>query len=175
MILECQVELAASGRPQRPAPLMVRLGQQTSASSEMATCLRGPASAAPQDITGAQIGGDNMSNRTELAELASEYWKLLHAFERCAAVAPESSKPRLAAQARYSGEKLTVILAKVGMRIVTFDGLHFEVNLPAIAVNAEDAVLDVPALIERTLEPAIVSDTSVIMTGKVFLAAPKKD
>jgi len=79
-----------------------------------------------------------MTNQAKFAELASEYWKLLQAFERCAALAPESAKPRLAAQARYSGERLKALLERDGMRIVTFDGVKFEVNLPAVAVNAED-------------------------------------
>jgi hypothetical protein len=38
-------------------------------------------------------------------------------------------------------------------------GLNFEVNLPAVAVNAEDVVSDRTLVIERTLEPAIVSDS----------------
>jgi hypothetical protein len=110
-----------------------------------------------------------MTNQAEFAELASEYWKLLQAFERCATLAPETAKPRLAAQARYSGERLKALLERDGMRIVTFDGLNFEVNLPAVAVNAEDVVSDRTLVIERTLEPAIVSDSAVIITGKVYL------
>lgn len=110
-----------------------------------------------------------MTDQAELAELASEYWKLLQAFERCAALAPDSAKPRLAAQARYSSEKLKVILERGEMRIVTFDGLQFEVNLPAVAVNADDIISDKTPIIERTLEPAIVSGSVVIITGKVYL------
>ena len=113
-----------------------------------------------------------MTNQAEFAALASEYWKLLQAFKRCAALAPESAKPRLAAQARYSGERLKGLLERNGMRVVSFDGLDFEVNLPAVAVNAEDVVSDRTLVIERTLEPAIVSDSAVIITGKVFLAEP---
>ncbi len=110
-----------------------------------------------------------MTNRAEFAELASEYWKLLQAFERCAMLAPESAKPRLAAQARYASERLKTLLERDGMRVVTFDGLNFEVNLPAVAVNAEDIASDRTPVIERTLEPAIVSKFTVIITGKVYL------
>lgn len=110
-----------------------------------------------------------MTDKAQFAELASEYWKLLQAFERCAALAPDSSKPRLAAQARYSNEKLKALLGREGMCVVSFDGLKFEVNLPAIAVNAQDVASNQTQIVERTLEPAIVSDTEVIITGKVYL------
>ena len=116
-----------------------------------------------------------MTNQAEFAELASEYWKLLQAFERCATLAPETAKPRLAAQARYSGERLKALLERDGMRIVTFDGLDFEVNLPAVAVNAEDVQPDQNYVVERTLEPAVVAGTSIIMTGKVFISLSKSE
>jgi hypothetical protein len=114
-------------------------------------------------------------SQKEIAELAAEYWKLLRAFERAAMLAPDSAKARLGAQARYSGERLTTILERVGMRAVSFDGVKFEVNLPASAVNAEDMNPESACLVERTLEPAIVTESAVILTGKVFLAESKAE
>jgi hypothetical protein len=109
-----------------------------------------------------------------MAELASEYWKLLQAFERSVALAPDPAKARLAAQARYSSERLTNLLERAGMRIVSFDGMKFEVNLPAIAVNAGDISSEQACVVERTLEPAVVTDNSVILTGKVFVVETSK-
>jgi hypothetical protein len=146
-----------------------------SVSSASAIFLLGRASAAQQNIASAQIDGGKMSEQLQLAQLTLEYWKLLHAFQRCIPSVPETSQARLAAQARYSGERLTAILSMAGLRLVTFDGLAFEVNLPAVAINAEDFSQSAPAFVERTLEPAVVSDSSVILTGKVFLASEKKD
>ena len=108
-----------------------------------------------------------------MADLACEYWKLLRAFERSAGAAPEDARTRLAAQARYAGEKLDSILRGEGLRLVAFDGQRFEVNLPAVAVNAEDFLGDQDTLVERTLEPAIVSDEGVLVMGKVFLASAR--
>jgi hypothetical protein len=108
-------------------------------------------------------------NQLSMAELASEYWKLLQAFERSVVMAPDPARARLGAQARYSSERLTILMERAGMRIVSFDGLKFEVNLPAIAVNAEDIPSGQACVVERTLEPAVVADNSVIMTGKVFV------
>src|SRR5438105_4712348 len=110
-----------------------------------------------------------------MAELASEYWKLLQAFERSVVLAPDPARARLGAQARYSSERLANLLERAGLRIVSFDGVKFEVNLPAIAVNAEDIPSGRACVVERTLEPAVVGDNCVIMTGKVFVVETNED
>jgi hypothetical protein len=114
-------------------------------------------------------------SQKEVAELAAEYWKLLRAFERAAVLAPDSAKARLTAQARYSGERLSTVLERIGMRVVSFDGVKFEVNLPAVAVNAEDINPQISCFVERTLEPAVVTENTVILTGKVFLVESKAE
>lgn len=115
-----------------------------------------------------------MSIPKETAELASEFWKLLRAFERSIALAPDQAKVRLAAQARYAQDRLSYLLDRMGMRLVCFDGEVFEVNLPAVAVNAEDMKPDSSCIVERTLEPAVVHGSNVILSGKVFLAEIKR-
>ena len=104
-----------------------------------------------------------------MAELASEYWKLLKSFERAAVAAPDGARTRLLAQARYASARLESILDSVGMRVVALDGLPFEINMPAVAINADDFAGDERVVVERTIEPAIVSDMTVIITGKVYL------
>ena len=108
-----------------------------------------------------------------LAELASEYWKLLRAFERSISLAPESAKARLNAQARYSEERLKVILNGLRMKIVSFDGAPFEVNLPVTAINAEDVNSESTCVVERTIEPAVLLGNEVVITGKVFVVEYK--
>jgi hypothetical protein len=104
-----------------------------------------------------------------LAGLAVEYWKLLRSFERAIDLTPLDSRPRLLAQTRYAEGRLESLLADARMKAVGFDGVAFEVNLPAIAINGEDmAGLD-QLIVERTVEPAIVSDMTVLLTGKVLL------
>jgi hypothetical protein len=112
-----------------------------------------------------------MTNQQELALLASEFWKIVQALVRCSAIVPEAAKPRIVAQATYAEEKLKSLLDRNGMRIVLFDGIPFEVNLPAIAVNGSDFRPDERAVVERTLEPAIVTDSGVLLTGRVFLTS----
>lgn len=106
-----------------------------------------------------------------IAELASEYWKLLRNYDRVLAAAPETLRAGLTAQAKFGARRLATILADAGMRIETFDGTPYSVNLPVTAVNADDFVEDPAPMIEQTLEPAIIFGTSAIKTGRVYLRA----
>jgi hypothetical protein len=109
-----------------------------------------------------------------LAGLAVEYWKLLRSFERTIDFTPHDTRLRLSAQARYAAGRLQDLLLDAKMKIVVFDGLAFEVNLPAIAVNGEDVSGLDDVIVERTIEPAVVSDMNVILMGKVFLTQLSK-
>ena len=108
-----------------------------------------------------------------LVELASEYWKLVHAFERSIALTPAPHHNRLNAQARYARGKLDFITERSSIRVIQFDGADFEVNLPVTAVNAQDVDANVTCVVERTLEPTILINNNVALTGKVFLVEKK--
>ncbi|CAN7246493.1 hypothetical protein LJR016_000919 [Devosia sp. LjRoot16] len=107
-----------------------------------------------------------------IAELASEYWKLLRNYDRVLAAAPENLRAGLTAQAKFGARRLATILASAGMRVETFDGISYSVNLPVTAVNADDFADGPTPVIEQTLEPAIIFGTSAIKTGRVYLRAP---
>ncbi|GAB5426656.1 MAG: hypothetical protein Devi2KO_01150 [Devosia indica] len=106
----------------------------------------------------------------DMAELAVEFWKLLRNYERVLDAAPENQKAGLAAQAKYGGRRLALILERNGMHVETFDGAIFSTNLPVAAVNG-DEFIDGSPVVDQTLEPAIVVGTTVIRTGRVFLRA----
>jgi hypothetical protein len=106
---------------------------------------------------------------TTLAQLAIEYWRLLRAVERAIEAAPDGASQRLQSQARYAAARLQALLMDQKMSIQVFDGMDFEVNLPASPVNGEDFLNDEQFVIERTLEPAVLSDMRVILMGKVIL------
>jgi len=117
---------------------------------------------------------DQIDEKTvDLAELASEFWKLLRNYDRVVDAAPENLKGGLIAQAKYGNRRLALILERHGMHIETFDGAPYSANLPVTAVNAEDVVGERDSVIEQTLEPAIIIGTTAIRTGRVFLRAEK--
>ena len=108
-----------------------------------------------------------------LAQLAVEYWKLLRTVERVIeAVAPDA-RERFVSQVRYSASRLDALLTEQNMSVQTFDRMDFEVNLPASPINGDDFPNSEKAVVERTLEPAVISNMRVVSMGKVFLV--KKD
>lgn len=115
------------------------------------------------------IAGEMMPLDLTFAKLAAEYWKLHRSFERMADLVPPDARARHLAQARYAASRLENLLQEAQMKVVSFDAQPFEVNLPAIAINAEDVTGLDRLVVERTIEPAIVRDMDVILTGKVLL------
>jgi len=108
---------------------------------------------------------------TALARLAVEYWKLLRLVERAIETAPDSARERISSQARYLAGQLETVLDEQEMSMQAFDGWPFEVNLPASAINGDDFGNAETVVVERTLEPAVIRDMRVILSGKVVLTA----
>ena len=115
-----------------------------------------------------------MNPKIVLARLAVEYWKLLRSFEKAVDFAPLDARTRLSAQARYAASRLEALLQDANMKIVSFDGAEFEVNLSAIAINGEDLSGQDNLVVEQTIEPAIVFDMTVLLMGKVLLKQSPK-
>ena len=107
---------------------------------------------------------------TEAASrLLVEYWKLLRSYERASGDLPEGKAEKVAAQIRYSAQRLDQILTDASIRLVCFDGEPFSPELPVSAVNAEDLEGCEHPTVERTLEPTLLQGGSVLHTGKVLL------
>jgi hypothetical protein len=107
---------------------------------------------------------------TAIARLAVEYWRLLRLVERAVLVAPENVQERLKAQAGHAIVRFETILGEQKISIQEFDGMDFEVNLPVSPINGDDFRADSRLVVERTIEPAVICDMRVILTGKVLLA-----
>ncbi len=104
-----------------------------------------------------------------LADLAVEFWKLLHNYDRFIATVPDIAKPRLIAQARFSQTRLASILQSENMRIAVYDGHLYEPNLPVVAINDDDFSDSDVLVISQTIEPTILKDLDVLSVGKVYL------
>jgi hypothetical protein len=109
------------------------------------------------------------THEATIAHLAVEYWKLLRTVERAIDVAPETARQRIASQARYAASRLDALLYEQNMSLQIFDGMKFEVNLPASAINGDEFQEDNNPVVERTLEPAVMCDLRVVLMGKVLL------
>jgi hypothetical protein len=103
------------------------------------------------------------------SRLLIEYWKLLRSYERTAGDLPDGKAEKVHAQIRYSAQRFDQILSDASIRLVCFDGEPFSPELPVSAINAEDLEGCEHPTIERTLEPTLLRDGSVLHTGKVLL------
>jgi hypothetical protein len=103
------------------------------------------------------------------SRLVVEYWKLLRSYERTAGELSEAKASKVQAQIRYSSQRLDQVLTDWGIRLVCFDGELFSPQLPLSAVNAEDLEGCEQAIVERTLEPTLLHDGTVLHRGKVLL------
>lgn len=106
-----------------------------------------------------------------LIRLAVEHWKLIRAFERAVERLPFEHVAKTAAQARYSADRLKAILSEAGIQLVTFEGMDFEPNLAATAVNIDDIGDALRIVVVSTIEPAVMKDMAVLSLGKVVVAA----
>jgi hypothetical protein len=108
--------------------------------------------------------------KLQFAHLSIEYWKLLRSFERALESVTSERRPGLVAQVRYSSNRLEALLNECGMRLIAFDGVPFEVNLPAAAVNGDEFGPDENLFVERTIEPAVIWQMQIIVMGRAFLS-----
>jgi hypothetical protein len=104
-----------------------------------------------------------------VARLAVEYWKLLRVLERALENVPEGQRERFASQGRFGAERLEDLLKELRMSIRSFDGMDFEINLPASAINADEFPDSANVVVARTIEPAVIADVRTILMGKVYL------
>jgi len=122
------------------------------------------------ESTGDYTGYAEMTTaRDALAKLATEYWRLLKLSERALADAQAEKTTSLSAQLRYSMNRLHVICAEGGLRLISHDRENYEPNLPVTVANAEEAASLDDTVIERTLEPTIIFEGQVVAMGKVLL------
>jgi hypothetical protein len=105
-----------------------------------------------------------------IARMAVEYWKLTRLVSRALAMVPEDRRERLVTSVRYGAARVEETLAARNISLQEFEGSDFVVNLPISPINSGDFPGEDALIVERTIEPAVICDTRVVLTGKVLLA-----
>lgn len=105
-----------------------------------------------------------------IAKLCVEQWKLIERFAKAVELVPDADRGRFTSQIRYSQIQLQSLATQGGLKLVTFDGEDFGPGCPASADNLEDFGTDEAVIVEKTLEPAVVRDMRVIISGRVLVA-----
>ena len=112
---------------------------------------------------------NNEIEHSTAAKLAVDYWKLLKVCERLVKSLPEDRRKRAGAQVRFSASRLEIHLDALGIELLTFEGLQFGPELPAIAVNADDLGNAENLLVESAIEPAVIMHGKVVQNAQVTL------
>jgi hypothetical protein len=110
-----------------------------------------------------------------IAQLCQEYWKLASATEKAAELLPEREAKRLSGQLNFSKRQLDVLMKQIGLRLVDFTGEPFHAGLSVSVDNSGDYGEDEALFIDRTLEPTVMSDMTVISLGRVIVAPVKQE
>lgn len=110
-----------------------------------------------------------------IAQLCQEYWRLASATEKIAEVLPEREAKRLSGQVNFSKRQLDVLMQKIGLRLVDFAGEPFHAGLSVSVDNSGDYGEDEALVIDRTLEPTVMSGMTKIRLGRVIVAPVEKE
>lgn len=107
----------------------------------------------------------------EVTSLIVDHWRLLRTLARLSDQLPGSHQGRIAAQVRFQQGRLNIVLAGLGVDLVTYEGRAFDGTLPPSAQNADDFTDAGPLIVAETIEPTVVADGQILHSGKVNLAS----
>ena len=112
---------------------------------------------------------ENVSNMVPLADLASEYWKLLRAYERLIHESSPEKVNRLKSNYRNSERKLGVILEEQKLKIISYEERDYTPNLAVNVINVDEFENNEGLVIAQMLEPTVMHKEQVLKTGKAIL------
>jgi len=104
-----------------------------------------------------------------LALVASEWFKTARRLARLTQEVAPGRLERERAQLSFAQNRIEISLARLGIRLVTHDGLPFTPELPAEPVNPEDFDTEEGLLVRETLEPTVLFEGRIVARGRVVL------
>ena len=102
-------------------------------------------------------------------KLASEYWRLLRAYERLMSEAPQSNQSRLKSTYRNSERKLSAILAEQKLKVLSYEGKEYTPNLAVTVINGDEFQDNENLIVSQMVEPTITQADKILSIGKAIL------
>ncbi len=110
-----------------------------------------------------------------VAQLCVENWKLANALRKAIYILPSADGRRLNGQLNFSTRQLSMLVGRLGFKLIEFDGEVFHPGLAASADNADEYDDGEGLVVAKTLEPTVMADMKIIRLGRVLVEPLKNE
>lgn len=111
---------------------------------------------------------ENIGTLTALAQLASEYWRLLRSHKSLMANFPPNN--RTMSTYRNSERKLNTILEDQGIKIISYEKQEYSPNLAIKVLNNDEFETNEGLEISQMMEPTVMQGERILIMGKAILS-----
>ena len=106
--------------------------------------------------------------------ISVEAWRFREVFERLILHLSPSERLRYAGLFAWFNRKITEALHESGIKMIDIKGQEFSTSTPAVPVNIDEFDDDDVLVVEKMLEPIIMSGERILKTGMVRLKKSKQ-
>ena len=110
-----------------------------------------------------------------VAQLCVEFWKLSNATRKAIDQLPDGESRRLEGQLNFSDRQLSMLVEKLGFRLINFESEIFHTGLAATADNAGDFSNEIDLVVSKTLEPTVMVGMKVVRLGRIVVEPAKSE
>lgn len=107
--------------------------------------------------------------REAMISMAVESWRVSRVFDRLLLKLDAGEQKRYLSQFRWFLKKVEAAMEQADMRMVNVEGQRFDPGMAATPLNIEDFDADDVLMVDKMLEPIIMSKEGLIKTGTVTL------
>ncbi len=107
--------------------------------------------------------------REAMISMAVESWRVCRVFDRLLLKLDAGEQKRYLSQFRWFLKKVEAAMEQADMRMVNVEGQRFDPGMAATPLNIEDFDADDVLMVDKMLEPIIMSKEGLIKTGTVTL------
>ena len=106
---------------------------------------------------------------TTLASLAIESWRLSKSFERLLTKSDPMEQRKYKSKLSWFNKKLNETLEEANLKFINLENQKYDTGAAVTAINLDDFKPDDDLEIDQMIEPIVMSNEGVLMTGTVVL------
>ena len=106
---------------------------------------------------------------TTLASLAIESWRLSKSFERLLIKSDPMEQRKYKSKLSWFNKNLKETLEEANLKFINLENQRYDTGAAVTAINLDDFKPDDELEIDKMIEPIVMSNEGVLMTGTVVL------